>query len=48
MSAYVLRKETGIGQGFDIFNGDMPAAPDESSFGQIQRKGEDTLAAARR
>ena len=27
VSAFVLRKETGIGQGFEFFDGDMPAPP---------------------
>ncbi len=39
VSAYVLRKETGISQGFDVFVGDMPANPPELSFGQVQRDG---------
>ena len=29
VSAYVLRKETGIGQGFDFFDGDMPPSSPE-------------------
>jgi arylsulfatase A-like enzyme/Tfp pilus assembly protein PilF len=39
VSAYVLRKETGIGQGFDFFDGEMPAASPELSIGQVQRDG---------
>jgi arylsulfatase A-like enzyme/cytochrome c-type biogenesis protein CcmH/NrfG len=39
VSAYVLRKETGIGQGFDFFDGDMPASSPELSIGQVQRDG---------
>ena len=39
VSAYVLRKETGIGQGFDFFDGDMPAGSPELSIGQVQRDG---------
>ncbi len=48
VSSYVLRKETGIGQGFDHFDSDLPAASPESSIGQIQRSGLESLAAARR
>ena len=41
VSAYVLRKETGIAQGFDFFDGDMPSSPREMSIGiaQVQRDG---------
>jgi arylsulfatase A-like enzyme/predicted Zn-dependent protease len=39
VSSYVLRKETGIAQGFDFFDGDMPAAPGDLSIGQVQRDG---------
>jgi arylsulfatase A-like enzyme/Flp pilus assembly protein TadD len=39
VSAYVLRKETGIGQGFDFFDGDMPPSSPELSIGQVQRDG---------
>jgi arylsulfatase A-like enzyme/cytochrome c-type biogenesis protein CcmH/NrfG len=39
VSAYVLRKETGIAQGFDFFDGDMPPGPPELSIGQVQRDG---------
>jgi len=39
VSAYVLRKETGIAQGFDFFDGDMPPASPELSIGQVQRDG---------
>ena len=39
VSAYVLRKETGISQGFDFFDGDMPPASPELSIGQVQRDG---------
>jgi arylsulfatase A-like enzyme len=48
VSAYVLRRETGIGQGFDTFDSDLPAAAPEASIGQIQRDGADTLEAASR
>lgn len=39
VSAYVLRKETGIAQGFDFFDGDMPPSSPELSIGQVQRDG---------
>ena len=39
VSAFVLRKETGISQGFDFFDGEMPPAAPELSIGQVQRDG---------
>jgi arylsulfatase A-like enzyme len=39
VSAYVLRKDTGIGQGFDFFDGDMPPSSPDLSIGQVQRDG---------
>jgi arylsulfatase A-like enzyme/Flp pilus assembly protein TadD len=39
VSAYVLRKETGISQGFDFFDGEMPPGSPELSIGQVQRDG---------
>src|SRR6185369_1926526 len=39
VSSFVLRKETGIAQGFDFFDGDMPAAAADTSMGQVQRDG---------
>jgi len=39
VSAYVLRKDTGIGQGFDFFDGEMPPSTPELSIGQVQRDG---------
>src|SRR5712691_3543366 len=38
VSAFVLRKETGVAQGFDFFDGDIAAAPDASVL-QVQRDG---------
>jgi choline-sulfatase len=46
VSAYVLRKETGIAQGFDFFDGEMPAASPELSIGQVQRDGGESEAIA--
>src|SRR3954464_10618146 len=37
VSAFVLRKETGIAQGFDFFDGTMPPGSPELSIGQLQR-----------
>ncbi|MBW8868231.1 MAG: sulfatase-like hydrolase/transferase [Acidobacteria bacterium] len=39
VSSYVLRKDTGIAQGFDFFDAEMPAASPELSIGQVQRDG---------
>jgi arylsulfatase A-like enzyme/cytochrome c-type biogenesis protein CcmH/NrfG len=39
VSAYVLRKETGIAQGFDFFDGDMPTSAAETTIGEVRRDG---------
>ncbi|HET7218423.1 MAG TPA: sulfatase-like hydrolase/transferase [Vicinamibacterales bacterium] len=46
VSAYVLRRETGIGQGFDLYDATFPAVASDRSPAQVQRAGPDTLAAA--
>jgi choline-sulfatase len=46
VSAYVLRAATGINQGFDTYDSDMPPSSGERSIGQVQRGGDKTLAAA--
>jgi arylsulfatase A-like enzyme/Tfp pilus assembly protein PilF len=46
VSAYVLRKDTGISQGFDFFDGEMPPASPELSIGQVQRDGAESEAIA--
>ena len=46
VSAYVLRAQTGISQGFDTYDSELPAASGEQSVGQVQRPGEATIAAA--
>jgi arylsulfatase A-like enzyme/predicted Zn-dependent protease len=46
VSAYVLRKETGIARGFDFFDGEMPASSPELTIGQVQRDGADSVAIA--
>ena len=48
VSSYVLRKETGISQGFDFFDGDMPASSPELTIGQLQRDGGESEAIAER
>src|SRR3954464_10459008 len=39
VSAFVLRKATGISQGFDFFDGDIMPAPAEATIGNVQRGG---------
>ncbi|HEY3885862.1 MAG TPA: sulfatase-like hydrolase/transferase [Vicinamibacterales bacterium] len=46
VSAYVLRKATGIGQGFDVYDSEMPPTSGEEGIGQVQRDGAETLASA--
>jgi len=48
VSSYILRKDTGIAQGFDFFDGDMPAAPIDTVAGQVQRDGSASEAIAER
>ena len=46
VSAYVLRAETGINQGFDVYNADFPAGALDRPLAQVQRQAPDTVAAA--
>ena len=46
VSAYVLRPETGIGQGFDVYDASFPPMAADRSAAQAQRPGLQTLAAA--
>jgi choline-sulfatase len=46
VSSYVLREQTGFNQGFDHFDDELPAASPEEPLGNVQRRGEDTMAAA--
>ncbi len=46
VSAYVLRAAVGLNQGFDTYDSELPPASGERSIGQVQRAGDDTLAAA--
>jgi choline-sulfatase len=48
VSAFVLRKATGIGQGFDFFDAEMPASSPELTIGQVQRDGGESEAIAER
>ncbi|HUE87949.1 MAG TPA: sulfatase-like hydrolase/transferase [Vicinamibacterales bacterium] len=47
VSSYVLRKDTGIGAGFDFYDSEMPPASSEMPFGDVQRDGSDSLGVAR-
>ena len=46
VSSYVLRRQVGFNQGFDTFDDDLPPASPEQPLGQVQRGGEQTMAAA--
>ncbi len=48
VSSYLLRKETGIAQGFDFFDGDLPAASPETGDAPVQRDGLASEAVAER
>ncbi len=48
VSAWVLRRETGVGRGFDLWDDRLPPTSPEVAFGEVQRDGADTLAAAER
>jgi tetratricopeptide (TPR) repeat protein len=48
VSAFVLRKETGIGRGFDFFDSQLPPAAPDLPMGQVQRTGGESLAIAER
>jgi choline-sulfatase len=48
ISAFVLRKETGISRGFDYFDDEMPPAAPDMPMGQVRRNGGDSLAVAER
>jgi tetratricopeptide (TPR) repeat protein len=47
VSSFVLRKETGIGRGFDLYDSEMPPAAPDRPMGQVQRAGMESLAVAR-
>lgn len=46
VSAYVLRHQTGISQGFDLYDDALPAASPELPLGQVQRPGAKTVESA--
>src|SRR5438067_6375873 len=48
VSAFVLRKETGVDRGFDFFDGSMPPGQADMSIGQVQRDGAQSEAIAER
>lgn len=48
VSAYVLRKEAGVAQGFDFFDAELPQAAPGMSFAQVQRDGAESVAVADR
>ncbi|HEY6893840.1 MAG TPA: sulfatase, partial [Rhodanobacteraceae bacterium] len=48
VSAFVLRRETGIDQGFDFFDSEMPPMGNDANVGQVQRDGMASEAIAER
>ena len=48
VSAYVLRRETGIDQGFDFFDDQKPPSSPEITLGELQRDGGDSEQIAER
>jgi arylsulfatase A-like enzyme/thioredoxin-like negative regulator of GroEL len=48
VSSYVLRRQTGIHQGFDTYDDLLPAASAATPLGQVQRPGDQTVVAATR
>jgi len=48
VSAFVLRKETGIDKGFDFFDGSMPPRRADTSIAEVQRDGAQSEAIAER
>lgn len=46
ISSYVLRRQTGINQGFAHYDDTLPPTTPDSPLGQVQRPGADTVAAA--
>ena len=43
VSAFVLRRETGIARGFDFFNDDVEPLGTDKTIGRVQRDGRETL-----
>src|SRR4029079_8301907 len=48
VSAYLLRKETGINRGFEFFEGERPPAPPGESVERVKRDGAESVAVAER
>lgn len=48
VSAFVLRRETGIARGFDFFDDDVRPVNGETLIGRVQRDGGDTLKAGQK
>ena len=46
ISAFVLRRESGMGRGFDFYDDDVEALGKSDVIGHVQRAGGDTIAAA--
>jgi len=46
VSAYVMRGDTGLSRGFDTYDDRLPPASPEVAIGEVQRDGQDTVAAA--
>jgi arylsulfatase A-like enzyme/thioredoxin-like negative regulator of GroEL len=46
VSSHVLRRETGIGEGFEVYDSTFPPVAADRSAAQVQRPGPQTLAAA--
>jgi choline-sulfatase len=46
VSAYVMRSETGLSRGFDTYDDRLPVASPEVAIGEVQRDGQETVAAA--
>jgi arylsulfatase A-like enzyme/tetratricopeptide (TPR) repeat protein len=46
VSSYVLRKQTGISQGFDLYDDQLPPASPDKLLGDLQRPGTETVASA--
>jgi arylsulfatase A-like enzyme/tetratricopeptide (TPR) repeat protein len=46
VSSFVLRKESGVGRGFDFYDDRLPPAAPDQPMGQVQRDGEASLQVA--
>lgn len=46
VSSYVLRRQTGVAQGFEHYDDALPPASPDAPLGLVQRAGADTMAAA--